>query len=202
MIKRIAIVAGLVVLVALLALLLRGVVREMIVIPMLQLFWMVRVLIESIPQAALWAGLLILLLILAWTSLVKPTPPPRLMRQTQKGSSRTPVASWAALFERAAIDEYGRHTLAQRLVQLTSDVLSSEEQGPEMTLWERLRDPTLDIPPDVRAYLNAGIRPARTAPTFWQQVRAFIKRTPPEPSDLDLDPELTLRYLEQRLHRE
>jgi hypothetical protein len=198
--RRLALVALFSVLVGLLALLLSGLVRELIVIPLLHLLWLIRVLFESIPQVVIWVGVLALLSIMAWNSLSKSRPRP--LARPSVAARRAPVAAWAANFERATRDDYARQLLAQRLGQLAFDLLASQDRQSDQTFWERLRDPALDIPPDVRAYFQAGIRMQRSLPTLWERWRAWLTRAESEADALDLDPEQVIRFLEQRAHRD
>ncbi len=199
--RRLALLGLFAVLVALLALLLSGLVRELIVIPLLHLLWLMRVLFESIPQVVIWVGVLVLLAIMAWNSLSRPRPGP-FARPTAAAASRAPVAAWAANFERAARDDYARQLLAQRLGQLAFDLLASQDRQSDQTIWELLRDPALDIPPEVRAYFQAGIRMQRPLPTLWERLRAWFTKPERFADPLDLDPEQVIRFLEQRAHRE
>ncbi len=160
-----------------------------------------RVLFESIPQVVIWVAVLVLLAIMAWNSLSRPRPGP-FARPTAAAASRAPVAAWAANFERAARDGYARQLLAQRLGQLAFDLLASQDQQSDQTIWELLRDPALDIPPEVRAYFQAGIRMQRPLPTLWGRLRAWFTKPERFADPLDLDPEQVIRFLEQRAHRE
>jgi hypothetical protein len=195
--NRLALPALLALLVVILALILSGLVREMVAIPLLYLLWLMRVIFESIPQVVLWVGFLALAALVAWNSLVGPRAPP-LVRQPAP-VSRAPVAAWAMLFARTTRDDYARQLLAQRLGQLAFDLLASQGQPPAQSLWQYLNDMSQDIPPDVRAYFQAGVRMQRSLPRFWWRWWAHAARQEPRADPLDLDPEHVVRFLEERM---
>jgi hypothetical protein len=198
--KRLALLSLILLLVALLALLLSGLVRELLVIPLLYLLFLMRVIFESIPQAVIWIGFLVIMAIVAWNSLAEPRPMP--LAHQPPPASRAPVATWAAIFERAARDDYARQVLAQRLGQLAFDLLASQEQLPSQSLWQRLHDPSLDIPPEIQAYFQAGLQMRRSLPTFWKRWWSRGARHAPHADPLDLDPEQVVQLLEHRMFME
>src|SRR5262245_52162127 len=110
---RLALVSLALLLVGLLALIVTGAVREVIVIPLLALLWLLGLLLDSIPQLAWWFGLVAIAAIVAWRSLA--TPPVAQAAPRAAPIMPAPVASWAGMFERAAGDRYARWLLAQRL---------------------------------------------------------------------------------------
>ena len=197
--KSLALVGLALLLVGLLALLLSGVVREVVVIPLLYLLWLMRVLIDSLPQAILWAGFLALAVLVAWKSM--PGPPAAQPLPEAAPASRTAVATWASLFERAANDASTRWLLAQRLGQLAVELLASQDERAAQGAWQYLRDESSDILPEVRAYLQAGTQSYRSAPPRWRRWWPWDARLEPWGDPLDLDPEEVVHYLEERLNR-
>ncbi|MFL5802798.1 MAG: hypothetical protein ACJ8CR_13785 [Roseiflexaceae bacterium] len=195
--NRLALPGLFVLLVVILALTLSGLVRELVVIPLLYLLWLMRVIFESIPQVILWVGFLALAAIVAWNSLAGPRAPPPARQPVQ--ASRAPVAAWAALFERTTRDDYARQLLAQRLGQLAFELLASQGQPPAQSLWQYLNDMSQDIPPDVRAYFQAGVRMHRPLSRFWDRWWPRTARQESRSDPLDLDPEQVVRFLEERM---
>jgi hypothetical protein len=198
--NRLALPALILLLLGLLALVLTGAMQELVVIPLLYLFWLMRVLFESIPQVVLWIGFLVIVAIVAWRSLAGPRPVP-LARQPAP-SSRAPVAGWATIFERATHDDYARQMLAQRLGQLAFELQANQERPLSESIWQHLHDESLDFPPDVRAYFQAGVRMYQPLPTFWRRWWARISGQAPRADPLDLDPEQVVRFLEEQMPRE
>ena len=195
--NRLALPGLLALLVVILALALSGLVRELVVIPLLYLLWLMRVIFESIPQVVLWVGFLALAALVAWNSLAGPRAP---LPARQPGPpSRAPVAAWAMLFARTTRDDYARQLLAQRLGQLAFELLASQGQPPTQSLWQYLNDMAQDIPPDVRAYFQAGVRMQRPLPRLWGRWWPRAARQESQPDPLDLDPEHVVRFLEERM---
>jgi hypothetical protein len=193
--QRLALPGLILLLIGVLALALSGGVRELVVIPLLYLLWLMRVLFESLPQAVVWVGFLALMAIVAWRSLARPSPAPQLRQPAS--TNRAPVAAWAALFERATQDDYARQRLAQRLGQLAFESLDEQAQPSARSLWQYLNDEAADIPPDVRAYFQAGVRLQRPLPHFWERWWSRFAAQTPRADALDLDPERAVRFLEQ-----
>jgi hypothetical protein len=195
--NRLALPALILLLLGLLALVLTGAMQELVVIPLLYLLWLMRVLFESIPQVVLWIGFLAIVAIVAWRSLAMPRPMP-VVRQPAP-SSRAPVAGWAAIFERATHDDYARQMLAQRLGQLAFELQANGERPRSESIWQRLHDESLDFPPDVRAYFQAGVRMYQPLPAFWRRWWSRISGQVPRADPLDLDPERVVRFLEDQV---
>jgi hypothetical protein len=184
-------------LVGLLALFVSGLVSETLIVPLLYLLWLARVVVASIPQAAIWALLLVLAAPLLWRSLARPRS--FRLRPPTPPAPRAPVASWAELFRRAERDHYGRWLLAQRLSQLALGLLTSQEQRTTSQLWRMLQDEAQGAPVEIRAYLQAGAEAYSALPRRW---RWPVRGQPAAPRDpLDLDPEVVLRFLEGRRAR-
>jgi hypothetical protein len=186
-------------LVGLLALAISGMVRELVVIPLLYLLWLAGVLVDSLPQALLWIGFLATAVFVAWKSLSVPRARPPL-RQIPS-PSRAPAMIWTSLFQRAADDRYVRWLLAQRLGQLALELLSSQDQSAARGLWYYLRDETTEMPPSVRAYLQAGTQIYLPAPGRWWRWWPWGTRAEPQRDPLDLDPAEVVQYLEEWLNR-
>jgi hypothetical protein len=196
--NRLALLGLILLLIGLLALIISGAVREVVVIPLLFLLWLMRVLYESIPQVVLWVGFLAIAAIVAWKSLAAPRATPPGLALTP--IVRAPVAAWAGMFQRAANDRYARWLLAQRMGQLALELLASQEQRAARGVWQYLHDESLDIPLAVRSYLQAGTRMYRPAPPLWRRWRAWIARQVPHPDPLDLDPEEIIQFFEHQVN--
>jgi hypothetical protein len=194
--NRLALPALALLLAGLLALIFTGIVQDVLVVPLLYLLWLMRVLIESIPQIAIWAGFLAIVAIVAWKSLpmARQVPAPR----ARAPGPLSPVETWAEMFERAERDHYARWLLAQRLGQLALERLVHQDQRPVSHPWHYLQDESLGMPPAIQAYLRAGMR-------MYQPPRRMRRLWPPGAQEaagdpLDLDPEVAVRFLENRLN--
>ncbi|RMF25951.1 MAG: hypothetical protein D6759_20525, partial [Chloroflexi bacterium] len=139
-----------------LTLLLRGLVRELIILPLLQLYWVARILLESVPQLLLWGLFVGLAFLIAGGSLL------RWQREQERTESeRRPhpgrVATWARWIRQAEEGDYSRWRLAHQLGGLALDLLAYRQQCPQEQVKRQLEEGTLAMPPEVRAYLRAGL---------------------------------------------
>src|SRR5262245_66153 len=196
---RLALGSLVLLLLGLLALIVSGGVREFIVIPLLLLLWIIQVAYESIPQVVLWIGFLAIAGLIAWKSLAE--PPAVLPAHPVAPARRTPVAFWAGMFQRAADDRYARWLLAQRLGQFALELLAGQDERAARGMWQFLRGDSRDIPPAVRAYLQAGANMYRPLPPFWRRWWPCGARVEMRADPLDLDPAEVVRYLDERLSR-
>jgi hypothetical protein len=198
--KRWLPVAGLAtLLVGLLALVVTGAVRDLIVVPLLYIVWIARLLYESLPQALVWGGFVVLAFFLVGKHVVLRLPPAP--DRDPPAASPGRVTTWARLVGPAARDRYTRWRLAQRLSQLALETLAHQARGQPEQLRRRLEDGALDIPPELNAYLRAGQAQyaPRSSPRRWWPPAIPGRRlgAAPAPAPLDLDPEELVQYLEQ-----
>jgi hypothetical protein len=108
------------------------------------------------------------------------------------------VADWSRWLAAATRDDYSRWRLAQRLSQLAIDTLAFREQCSPQEITRRLNNRSLDIPPQLHAYLYAGNM--SYTPKFRQR-RRFGRpaQNTPHPDPLAIDPQLVIDYLEHTL---
>jgi hypothetical protein len=180
----------------LVALIVTGAINDIVIVPLLFLWWGARVLYESLPQALMWGILVVIAVLLIakslpWNSAGLPAADPG-----QASAGR--VSNWARFLRESSRDDHGRWRLAQRLAQLAIEALAFREQCPPQEISRRIDDGTLDIDPQLRAYLRAGILPYAPTPTH----RRWLGRRAPEAAHagpLAIDPQQMIEYLEDRL---
>jgi len=177
---------------ALLAPFLRDFIREVIVIPLLYLFWLGLLLAESIPQAGFWGCFVGLALLIAGRSLLRsPRLAPR--RRGTKTASPGRIETWVKLLQQARQEPYYRWRLAQRFRELTLDTLAHAEHLSRKQVRQRLAEGQLGLPPEIRAYLQASLRSFSHLPAASP---SFRSRPPASP--LDLEPERIVQFLEEQ----
>jgi hypothetical protein len=167
-------------------------VRQVIVIPLLYASWFVTLVLGSLPQWVFWVVFVITALVIANKSMAQDKT---IRRQpwTPGASHRGPVATWSALLERSKTQEFSRWRLAQALTKLTQDILFQEP----FNLREREEggaDFKTFLPPQVEASFKAPLPDARLLSRLWRRRRGKGRFTAP-----DLDPEIVVKYLEDRL---
>ncbi|MDH3674448.1 MAG: hypothetical protein OES12_03055 [Anaerolineae bacterium] len=191
MIKRLRPI-GLILLVAIvLSPLLRELVRDIIVIPILYLFWIGRFILEAIPQLGLWGCFLIVVtLILGAGFLGRRRASLQAMPSPPAYEGR--VESWANLVKRAEQDDYYKWRLAQRLQKLTLQAIANDKSQTVKETRQQLRRGELDMPEAVAAYFQASLQPLGYLPS---RKRLFGSNTSPSP--LNTDPRQIIRYLQE-----
>ena len=220
--ERLPAIALALLLVGLLFLIASGAFEQVVIVPLLFLWWVARVLYESIPQALLW-GIFVAIAVpliaksLAWRAAPLPTAVPQ-------AGTRGHVADWSRWLRDSSRDDHARWQLAQRLSQLAVEALALREQCSPQEINRRLQNGSLDLPPDLRAYLRAGLslyaprskprskgiarnwlfgrlqRPARASRDGMRPSDRVVPRAPAAHTNpLDVDPALLIEYLEHTL---
>lgn len=185
--------ALLLILAALLTPFLKDFIRDVLLLPLLYAAWLARIIFETIPQVAIWIIFLVVALLVALRSLSGG-------RAVRLDSRETPVRvtgrieSWARLVDQAGQEHYARWRLAREMRKLTLAILASEKQLSQEQVMRALQDNRLDLPPEIRAYLQASM----TSFSYFSPTRFWFWQKPTRPSDLDLDPEQVLQFLEER----
>lgn len=161
---------------------------EVLVQPVLGAIWFLSLLVSSIPQWILWAVFLLVMLVVAGSGL-KRGPAGPLSAWQSRGRSAGRVEIWARRLQSAQKSVYARWRLAMEMRQLTRELLSHVDG--EERVRPSLAD--LDLPEEMRAYLDAGNPAGRRQ--RWR--RKPGKSGPSEP--LDMDPDEVVDFLRERL---
>jgi len=177
---------------------LRGFVRQVIAVPLLYFYWITRLYLQSVPQVFLWVIVLVIAFLLAAKSLGATRRPIRIAPVAREAPIG-PVEAEMGWIRLAARSGYGKWRLAQRLAELAADVLAHRRGITPGQVRKQLRVGELDAPPEIRAYMKAGLGPIPSIPLGcllgpWArpQPRADFHAT-------DLDPERAVEFLEDRL---
>ncbi len=194
--KRLPAIGLALLLTGLLALIINGTIGDTVVVPLLFLWWAALVLYQSIPQALLW-GVFVLIAVLlvaksfAWSSV--PLPP-----ITAQIVAPGRVADWSRWLRDVQRDDHSRWRLAQRLSTLAVETLAFHEQCLPEEIIQRLNNGSLDLSPQLRAYLQAGRMPytsrLRQRRRFGRPAQHTAHADP-----LTTDPQLIIDYLEDTL---
>jgi hypothetical protein len=180
-------------LIGLVALVISGTFGEVVVVPLLFLWWAAQVLYASIPQALLWGVFVVIAVLLVAKNFPASRAPLPLAAPQAVAQGR--VADWSRWLHDSRRDDHSRWRLAQRLSQLAIETLAFREQCPPHEISRRLEHGTLDIPPQLRAYLRAGSMPYWPAP----KLRRRFGRPAQDTAHVDplaTDPQLVIDYLE------
>ena len=169
--------------------------REAVVTPLLFGVWVGRLIFDSIPQAAIWGLFLLLTFPLAVRSLLRTSPAASKMT-TLEASSAQRIGFWLYALRRVEQDIYYRWQLAQHLHKLAVDALANDQRISPKEVRQRLADGTLNLPPDMQAYLQAGMTSFSYFSVPKRRFRLRAKRTS---SPLDFDPAQLIAYLEDKI---
>lgn len=180
---------------------LRGLAYRLIVIPILYMLWLVGFLFESLPQPLFWTLFLLLMLRLAWQSL---RPPKQTLHQPQMMEASVPEGRLAVWLQRLVLAESGNYSkwgVARHIVQLLVETIAYQEQISIAQARLRLRSGNFEAPPEVRAYVQAGLlsQPPPSLTLFAKLMQRLGLREAQELPELDLDLINLVTYLEDQL---
>ncbi|MBS1253445.1 MAG: hypothetical protein MAG451_02494 [Anaerolineales bacterium] len=174
---------------------LREFVRETVVVPLLYASWIAQLVVGMLPQALVWAIFLVIAVYVAVRSLRGRRAPAReeLGPETRQEG---PVARWSRQIELATRGSYSRWRLAHQLGHLSVEALAYRGQLASEQVQEQLKKGKLELPPEVRVYLQAGLEATshRTFLTFDRRSQSAGQRSP-----FDVDLEHVVQFLEAQL---
>jgi hypothetical protein len=141
------------------------IVREVVVIPISYLIWLVRIFLRSTPQFYCWMVLIVLTFMIAYRTISGRrkaySPPPEIEEFPREEAAKGRVIYWnikaSMLSMRSGYYQSGFHNALGRLVV---EMLAHRYRLTPAQVEERLRNETLDVPEEVREYiLNSLYRP-------------------------------------------
>ncbi len=186
-----------------LAIVLRDMAYQVIVVPILFILWLANFLLDSIPQMFFWLLLWLFLLRIAVKSLVDLR---RVVHASQPGEhgGQAPgrVHLWQERLALARRGNYSRWGIARHMLTLFSDIVASSESSLPVAVRERVRAGTYPAPPEVAAYFQAAMSPQMSySPSFFKRLvqRFAWRKTAPESPALNLDVERVVEFLEDQL---
>jgi len=198
MTKRLLLAGLTLIVVIALAVLFKDTVRRILVEPVMYLAWLLRLGFESLPQVFLWIALALIGLLVAGTSLIGIVQRPPRAASIERNFA-DPVETLARWIDHAARGYYFKWRLAQHLSALGLEALAQRRHISVEEARRQLEAGQLDVPPDIRAYLLAGLA------SDWYSVRPGPRprlRAAARSSPLDLAPEAIVQFLETQLEAE
>jgi len=162
---------------------------NIIILPFLKVIWFFSLIVESLPQAVLWIGYVFVMLIITLNNLTKGMKTIKTTRSIPRINERA-VERWARLLENAQGSRYSKWRLAQELKRLTLKLSSpiDQEEGFGYDI------SGLELPVEIRAYFEAH------HPFNDTIVERLNKKSREADVALDMDPEVVLQYLKERLN--
>jgi hypothetical protein len=133
----------------------RGAINDTVIEPILYAVWVVWQVLDSLPQAIVWGGMLLLLGALALRALLGSAQIGRTPRAHTLPEGR--IEPWRRLFRLAQRDRYSRWRAAHRLATMVIEQVSLHERIGIAQARRRIENGELALPPDVLAFLQAGL---------------------------------------------
>ncbi len=188
--RRRLILAALAVLpVIVMAFLVEGFVREIVVVPLLYVFWIGRLFFASIPQFIFWLLFLVVALVVAGKSLAKRQVVSR--RRERERWQQGRVEEWLRMIEQRHSGAYFRWRFSHRIGILLLQALAHEERIDLRQARRSFENRSLAVPPAVRSFLWAGMMAYNPMGETTRLLRWQRQSSP-----LDLDPEEAVQFLE------
>ena len=190
MTRRLIPLAVMLVVTLVLALLVRDFVREVVVVPVVYASWIIWLTMTNLPDWFFWGLLVLAAGVLAVRSL-RGAPRPQRDAVARSEPTHGPVTSWAQRLQDAPKRQTSRWRVARDLGRVFWETHFPEEPFHLQTFQERIDQPELAMPAEIRDYFLAGL--ARPEPIYrsW-----FILNRNRPPSPLDLNPAAVVDFLE------
>lgn len=180
-----------------LAVLLVDLAREAVAIPVWYLIFVGNLVLGFLPQPLLWSLFLAIVLLIAVKSLT------RRRKHAAKGRRKIEVIypgrvrALLRWIQNADEGVYFKQRLAQHLGKLAVETQAYRERLAPGSIKQRLDN--LDAPPEIQAYLQAGLTPFVQPSTGPLALFKRWLRPDTSTSPLDLDPERAVQFLEHQL---
>ena len=192
--RRWLVVLGAIVIAAWLAYQLRGVVNQLIIVPLAYLLWLLNLLYLSLDQGIWWIIVLLVVLIILGQSLLPELQwAKKLIPFTRP--ARGNVESLARAIQKSDEGIYFKWLVANRLGRLAYQILLQHEHGKPRSVFAPLVGETWDAPVGVQRYLEKGLHGSFA--DFPNSHRNYF--APPQKTPLDHDVGDVVGFLESKL---
>jgi hypothetical protein len=175
--RRRLILAGVLIIAALLAFPLRETIYETIVVPIAYIAWYVGLLYRSLSQGIVWWVVVAIVLLMIAFSLVPETQ----FRGRERPKPRPavgPVENLAISMRRADEGVYFRWLIANRLGKLAYQILLHRENGRPRSVFAPLRGQDWKPSPELQKYLETGLHGSFVDFPYAKRPVAAAPRTP------------------------
>ena len=194
-IRRVLIVAGVIIIAALLAFQLSGVVYAMIVLPISYLLWLLKLLYLAMPGVIWWSLLVLVVFYILVVSLL----PEIKFERRRKPDNRPPrgnVENLAAWMAKSKNGIYYKWLIANRLGRIAHQILENRFAGKKRSFFDPLTGPGWTADAATQTYLESGLQGS-----FADYPRGgYFSKPPPSPLDHDLSD--VIGYLEAQVENQ
>jgi len=191
--RRLMLVLGLLIIAALLALLLRDIVYEVIILPVAFIGWQLGLWYRSLAQSLWWLLIVVLVLFLLGSSLLPQEKPAR-RKQTTSKPKRGQVEQLSVEMGRVQGGIYFKWLVANRLGKLAYQILLQRENGRPRSVFSPLVADGWEPSQDLQTYLETGLHGSFS--DFPNSKRPFAA---PEQTPLDYDVTKAVEFLESQV---
>lgn len=192
-VRRRLILAGVLIVAALLAFPLRETIYETIVVPAAYIAWYIGLLYRSLSQGIWWWVLIAVVLFMLVFSLV-PGSQSRGREQPKSKPAQGPVENFAVSMRRANDGVYFRWLVANRLGKLAYQILLQRESGRPRSVFAPLRGQDWQPTPELQKYLETGLHGSFVDFPYAKRLLAAPQKTP-----LDLNVVEAVEFLESHV---
>jgi hypothetical protein len=180
----------------LLAYLLKDTIRHFLLAPLFYIYRFFQIIYEAMPQFAWWIAFLLILVLLAVRSLL---PHMKITPRRQKpieADHLSRARAWSHWLEISNQGDYSRWLLARNMARLALGIMAHQERQSLEQTRQLIQTGKIRLPAEVRAYFQVGL----DAPSFrhYSEFLTLLRSTR-SASPLDLDPEIVIQYLEDRM---
>jgi hypothetical protein len=192
--RRALIVSGVIVTALLLAFPLRGLVYDLLVLPLAYILWVLKILYQSFDQGIWWLILIIVVLFLLAFSMLpegKPAQKPIPYKRIERG----PVETLAVSLQRVQRGIYFKWLVANRLGRLAHQILIQRAHGKPRSVFAPLTDDDWNAAPEIQRYLEKGLHGSFAE----YPNRRFGFYAPPDKTPLDQDVSEVVKFLETKV---
>lgn len=189
------VLGGLILGTALLAFFVQDFVRELLLYPLVYMYWSLRLVYEAVPGVIWWGLAILILVLLAVKSLSWRGERAQALERLDAHLLSRPQ-SWMQQIKKTRHGDYFKWQLAREISQLALSSIANQERLTLEQAQKRLVANQLDLPPKIQAYLEAGTL-SRSYGQYTQLESQL--RIPGTHSPLDLDLLDIVSFLESRL---
>jgi hypothetical protein len=159
-----------------LMLVLEDFVRDAIVLPLAYLLWLVGVILDALPQALFLSLIVFLGAYIAARSLSRDRKPEQ-TEQPRYSRSEGAVALWLERIGRVSEGAYSRERLNYYLGQLLTRTIAHEEHIPPREILHAVDTGELDLPPEIRMYVDGAYRRGYpSGPRWYRRLATMLAR--------------------------
>jgi hypothetical protein len=192
--RRRWLLAGVFFSVLILAYLLRDVVEQLVIVPLIYIWWLIGLYYSTFPQFVMWALLILLVLFSAEKTLI-----PRIRYRTAFKPEPKPAQGqmegfvvWLEKSKRGG--SYYKWLIANRLGKNAREILAQRDGHEVSNKFGRLEGRDWNPPQKIRDYLETGLNGS-----FADYPRPYWFWQTPKPTPLDVNPQQIVEYLENEM---